>query len=232
MCDFLRDKMEIKKIQSLFEQLNGIREQILSLSEDIFLGIDPRDNVSLQKGLAFILDFNVEADKFSEQVSKIEELLLGYFDKTSQEMQPAVEQGNGKVMNERLIRELDRNKAYSLYENFTYKRPFGFVLQGIAYKNLMTWKAVYLKVLSILYQNDPAKFDGITTAPSLFSKRGNPFFSMNPDDLRVAEKIANGVYAELNLSANNIKANLIEVLKYFDIDPSEMKVYLREDRDA
>jgi len=224
--------MELEKIRSIFEQLNAINEQILSFSEDVFLAIDPRDNESLARGSEFIQKFNIEADKFGQQVNRIEELLLSYFDKTAQDLRPAVEEGNDKQINERLIRELDKNKAYTLYESFTYKRPYGFILHGIAYRNLLTWKAIYLKVLSIVQEQNRDKFIEITTDPLFISKRGNPSFSTSPDALRVAEKISDEIYAEVNLSANSIRENLIDILSFFDINPDQMQVYLREDRDA
>lgn len=45
-------------------------------------------------------------------------------------------------------------------------------------------------------------------------------------------KITDSVFAEANLSANNIRDNIVKLLKTFSIPTKEMKIYLREDRDA
>ena len=44
--------------------------------------------------------------------------------------------------------------------------------------------------------------------------------------------MAPGLWAELNLSANNIRDRIAHLLEHFDYDPSTFVVYLREDRDA
>jgi hypothetical protein len=37
---------------------------------------------------------------------------------------------------------------------------------------------------------------------------------------------------EVNLSANDIRKNIKNLLEHFQHDPKTMKIYLREDRDA
>jgi len=54
------------------------------------------------------------------------------------------------------------------------------------------------------------------------SKRGNPLFAADLSRFQV----------EVNLSANNIRNNIKDLLQEFTIPPSELKIYLREDRDA
>jgi hypothetical protein len=44
--------------------------------------------------------------------------------------------------------------------------------------------------------------------------------------------IGSGIWAEAHMSANNISKSIRLVLQTFRVDPSEMVIYLRQDRDA
>lgn len=117
-------------------------------------------------------------------------------------------------------------------ENFTYKQPFGFILEDAAYKGIKTWKNLYLPVLKILKEKDPEKFNHLPDEERFISNRGNPLFSREKAKLRIEEKIGPGFYAEINLSANNIRDNIKVLLAYFQIELNSMQIFLREDRDA
>jgi len=57
-------------------------------------------------------------------------------------------------------------------------------------------------------------------------------FSKKEQDLRVAEKMEDIFFVEVNLSANHIRNNIKQLLEYFSLNPANMKIYLREDRDV
>ncbi len=223
--------MDIKKIQHILGQLAEVNEQLISLADDIWLGIDPLDNESIVAGAQFLQDYNQSTDQLSQAAAAIEQQLSQYFQQDSENLQPVIEHGSDDTQkNQRMIKELDRSKAYSLHDNFTFKRPYGFVLNGIAYTQITTWKAIYLKVLDILHSAEPDKFAGLVTEQRFVSSRGNPLFAHQKDKLRVAQSLPAGFYTEVNMSANTIKNTLLQVLDYFSIDESNIKIYLREDR--
>jgi len=225
--------MDIKKIQQTLGLLAEVNEQLVSLSDDIWLDIDPRDNESIAAGAQFIQDYNQSTEQLSQAAAQIEQQLSKYFHQDNESLQPVIEQGGEDIhKNQRMIKELDRSKAYSLRDNFTFKRPYGFVLNGIAYTKITTWKAIYLQVLDVLYTKEPNKFALLVNEKRFISNRGNPLFTYQKENLRVAHALPAGFYTEVNMSANTIKDTLLQVLDYFDIDESSMKVYLREDRDA
>lgn len=225
--------MDIKKIQHILGQLTEVNEQLISLADDIWLDIDPRDNESIAAGAQFLQDYNQSTEQLSQTAAAIEQQLSQYFQQDSASLQPAIEHGSDDAQkNQRMIKELDRSKAYSLRDNFTFKRPFGFVLNGIAYTQITTWKAIYLKVLDILHSTNPDKFAALATEQRFVSNRGNPLFTHQPEKLRVAQSLSAGFYAEVNMSANTIKDTLMQVLDYFSIEENTMKIYLREDRAA
>ncbi|MDA3799872.1 MAG: hypothetical protein PF692_12410 [Kiritimatiellae bacterium] len=131
----------------------------------------------------------------------------------------------------RIIAELNKEIAHSLEENFTYKRPYGFVLQNKAFKGLKTWKHLYMLVLEFLKEKDNSLFKKLPAAEEFISKRGSPLFSHDENALRVATPV-NDFYAEVNLSSNGLIKNIQMLLDFFNIPSSDIRIYLREDRDA
>lgn len=223
--------MPQNKIKEILDMLNTLNEYFLSLPDDMLLNIDPRDNKSLEDGLNFIRNFNDELSQFSTSSSRIESQIKEYFSINPEEDDLENENAKDKS-NARIIKELDSSVTHKIDENFTYKRPYGFVLKGSAYKGLKTWKSLYINVLRELKELNPDLFKNLPGESKFISKRGNPIFSKNESSLRVGERIEKDFYIEVNLSANHIRNVIIELLDYFGINANEIKIYLREDRGA
>ena len=219
------------KIKEILDDLNNLQENLLSLPDDMLLSLDPRDNESLEKGTRFIMAFNENLDRFTEVSSKIATQIKSHFNINPEEDEIEQESDNLQKR-DRIVKELDRTAPHTLEENFTYKRPYGFVLEDAAYKGLKTWKNLYLNVLNILREKDPEKFDQLPEEERFISKRGKPLFSKNDKDLRIGERLESGIFVEVNFSANTIRNNIKELLEHFQINMKSMKIYLREDRDA
>lgn len=223
--------MNQHKIRELLDTLNSLQENLLGLPDDMLLNIDARDNDSLEQGTRFIIDYNNSLRLFVESSSKIATLIKAHFS-IDPEKDEVVEESANRQQRERLIAELDQTVPHTLGENFTYKRPYGFILGDAAVKGLKTWKSLYLYVLDILQAADSEKFSALPQTERFISNRGNPLFSTDQSILRVGDKLPSGLYAEVNLSANMIRDNLYNLLEHFGLDPQTMKIYLREDRDA
>jgi len=223
--------MNKEKIKIIYDSLVDVQEKLLSLPDDIHLDIDPRDNKSLENGMKFLRNYNNNLADFTKAANKISVNLRNYF-----KINPEDENVEGESFNndrrERIIQELDKTKPYTLDENFTYKRPYGFILESSAFKGIKTWKSLYLKVLEVLKKSNFEKFKRLPEIETFISKRGNPLFSKKEQDLRVAEKIENYFFVEVNLSANHIRNNIKQLLEYFSLNPANMKIYLHEDRDV
>ena len=218
-------------IKEMLDSLNDIQEQLLAVPDDMLLSIDPRDNDSLEEGTAFIKTYNNRLSEFTGCVSGIAEHLKTFFGVDPEKEDVETDAGE-RIMRDRIVQELDRTEAHTLDENYTYKRPYGFVLNDRAFKGLKTWKNLYLHVLDCLYEVDAVKFAALPQEARFISSRGNPQFSMNAADVRVAQQVPGGLLAEINLSANSLIKNIRELLAHFGIESSAMKIYLREDRDA
>jgi len=219
------------KINEILDRLNTLQEDLLSLPDDILLSIDPRDNESLENGTQFLKSFNESLSQFANSASGVEAQIKEHFGINPEE-EDVERETIGRQKRERIVQELDKTARHSLDENFTYKRPFGFILENAAYKGIKTWKNLYLHVLKILKEKDPEKFNHLPNEERFISNRGNPLFARGKSKLRIEEKVGPEFYAEINLSANNIRDNIKALLAYFQIGPDNMQIFLREDRDA
>lgn len=201
------------------------------MPDDMLLSIDPRDNESLAQGTQFIMAYNDSLSQFTGSSAKIAQMVKAHFGINPEE-DDVVKESSNRQQRERLIAELDQTAPHTLNENFTYKRPYGFILGETAYKGLKTWKTLYLLVLNMLQTADLEKFAALPETERFISNRGNQLFSANQVILCVGEKLPSCLYAEVNLSANMIRDNLHDLLEHFGLDLRTMKIYLREDRDA
>jgi hypothetical protein len=222
---------EEKKINVLLDMFDTVQEGLLSLPDDMLLSIDPRDNESLQQGTDFIKGYNDLLSDFGRNASQITEMIKQHFGINPEEEEVEKESADRRKR-DRIIRELDRTQPHYLGENFTYKRPYGFVLGEAAFKGLKTWKNLYMHVLGLLRDQDPGKFSALPDESRFFSRRGNPLFSRTGKELRGAHEYSPGFFVEVNLSANYILKGVEALLDHFGIPAGELKLYLREDRDA
>ena len=223
--------MTQNQIKEIMDMLNTLQEHLLSLPDDMLLNIDPRDNESIENGMQFIIAFNESLNQFVDSTSKIEKQIKSHFRINPEEDDIEKETAN-RSKRERIVQELDTTTRYSLDENFTYKRPYGFILGETAYKGIKTWKNLYLNVLQVLNEKDSGRFSQLPDNENFVSTRGNNLFSRNKELLRAPAKLEAGFYAEINLSANQITKNIKILLEHFGFDYRNMKIYLREYRDA
>lgn len=218
-------------IKHILDSLNTLQEQLMSLQDDMLLSIDPRDNDSIDKGAALMKAFNNNMHQFAVSANSIAEQIKTQFGINPEDDDLEQESAN-RSKRERIIKELDKSQAFSLKDDFTYKRPYGFVLDDVAIKGIKTWKSMYIQILNFVYEKDPVRFQLITMEQDFISKRGLKLYDHTGENFRVAVKIPGGLFAEMNMSANTIRNVMFDLLKFFSIDPLTMKVYLREDRDA
>jgi hypothetical protein len=227
------ESKEIKnRVRQILTDLERVREALLALSDDIWLNINHNDPEALDDGVAFKRSYNEKMGAFNQQASELSSLIQ-QFTRVPVETPVSAQGGrNGAAENERIIRELDRDTPHYLGEHFSYKRPYGFVLRGQAYKDIVTWQRVYTLVCTVLSRLDPMRFAALPDNDAFITRRGNKDFARHPNELRIPLEIIDGVYAETNLSANDIAKRISRLLDTFGIDQRDFVIYLRQDRDA
>jgi len=71
----------------------------------------------------------------------------------------------------------------------------------------------------------------VTQADAFKSRRDRRYLSDDPSELRKAEEVAPGVYAEMNLSANDICSRITKLLDYFEVGDPPVKVMVKTRRE-
>jgi hypothetical protein len=214
----------------ILEDLEAVRENLLELSDDIWSSIDHNDADALEAGVEFKRAYNAKVAAFDVVASELSQLIQQY---TSVRLEATEQSGTlDDSSNERIIAELDREIPHTLDEDFTFKRPFGFVLDGQATTGLTTWQRLYELVCANLIARDEQRMRSLYDHPDFVSNRGNRTVEHDPAKLRKALRIADGLYIESNLSANSIRDVIRRLLQHYEIRLDQVRVYLRQDRDA
>jgi hypothetical protein len=218
------------RTRQILEDLEAVRENLLALSDDIWLSIDHNDPQALDAGVEFKRAYNAKAAAFDVVASELSALVQQY---TSVSLEEAEQSGGtDRAINERIIAELNREESHRLDEDFTYKRPHGFIIDGQGTTGITTWQRLYELVLKRLWDRDSARFRGLCGHPDFTTSRGNHSFTNDPARLRKALQVSDGVFAVSNLSANGIRDMLRRVLTAFEMPTDQFLIFLRQDRDA
>lgn len=219
-----------ERTRRILEDLEAIRENLLALSDDIWLSINHNDPESLDAGVEFKREFNAKAAEFDRMASELSSIVQQY---TSIRLEEAEQSGGADlVRNERIIAELNREVPHRLDEDFTYKRPHGFILLNQGTTGITTWQRLFELVLQRLHDRDAGRIRGLCGNPDFITNRGNPTFTTDPGRLRKALEFQPGLFVESNLSANGICGIIGRVLTTFAIPNDQLVIFLRQDRDA
>lgn len=215
-------------IRDILRDLERVRENMLALSDDIWLSIDHNDPEALQEGVEFKKEYNDKMSAFDRLATDISELVQQFTNvQVEEETAPVTDSEN-----ERIVRDLNKEEPHQLAENFTFKRPYGFILCGRAFKNVNTWRRMFELVCRELQKHDAKKFASLPENKAFQNSRGKSTFASSPDKLRAAVKLTEDVYAEVNLSANALRDVMQKLLEVYEIPAEDMTVFLRQDRDA
>lgn len=218
------------RTRAILEDLEAVRENLLGLSDDIWDSIDRQDLVAFDEGVQFMRSYVEKMTAFDQVASDLSSLIQQY---TSVRLEESEQTGGTDGdQNDRIIAELDREEPHLMNEDFTYKRPFGFILDGYAASGITTWQRLYELVCRHLVSRDESRFRSLHDHPEFISNRRHHTVTSDPNSLRKAMELANGLFVESNLSANSIRDVISRLLDAYEIPNENMKVFLREDRDA
>ena len=207
-----------KPITQALRQLAEAREGLLAVGDDIWAGISPRDATARREGFAFHDAYSDKVAKLDALAAEITEMLHAYVASHTIEPRPDT--------------PTDPISAFHLDTDFTFKRPRGFALRDGAFRPAVTWRQMYRLVCQELRTTDPKRFAALPEQPVFISKQGRKMFSRDPNDLRWAIDMGQGVFAEGNYSANTLCDNMRRLLIHFGRDPQEMKIYLQPEVEA
>ena len=214
----------------ILQDLETVRENLLALSDDIWLSIDHNDAEALEEGVEFKRTYNAKLAAFDTLSSDLSQLVQRF---TRVDLAEDEESGGEDSQNnERIIQQLNREQPHSIDEDFTFKRPFGFILDGTATTGITTWRRLFELLCTTLLQRNRELFESLVDHEKFVSNRGHRQFTTNATDLRSPSKIDTNLFTEINLSANGLRDVIRNLLDVFDIRRESLQIFLREDRDA
>lgn len=218
-----------KVTRSILEDLETVRESLLALSDDIWLSIDHNDTDEMKRGCEFKGNYNEKMVAFDSLATDISGLVQQF---TNVNLESNEVDGNiGESENERLIRELKLDQPHKITEDFTFKRPHGFILKGKAITGVITWKRLYTRFVETLHRIDPERFKALPENDAFVSSHGNHAFSHNKEDFRDPIRVS-GIFTEAHMSANSFRDSMRKLIDDFQIGIDEFDIFLRQDRDA
>ena len=212
------------RVSKILNALAHSEEDLLALSDDIWINIDHNDSDALDAGIAFKKKYNHAMLAFTQAADQLRELIR-QSEPESLVSVPIFED------TDRVVRSLDTAVQHRLDEDFRYKRPIAFVFENKTYEGLATWKDIYITFLQLMESLQP-DFHQIVDSEDVISARNNSYITEDETLLRSAAQITPTIFAEVNLSANGIRDMIIRVLVYFGYRLDTMGIFLREDRDA
>lgn len=218
------------RTREILEDLEAVRENLLALSDEIWISIDHNDPDALEEGVQFKRSYNEKMAAFDVLASELSAMIQQY---TSVRLEEGEESGElDEGQNERIIQELDREIGHPIDEDLTFKRPHGFILEGRGTVGVATWSRVFLLICQELHRRDPARFFQLPENPDYIGNRGNPLFTRDRGRHRKPQEVTRGLYVETNFSANGLRDLVGKLLATFGIPRERVQFYLREDRNA
>lgn len=214
----------------ILRDLEAVRENLLALSDEIWLSIDHNDANALEEGVKFKRAYNSKLSAFDALSSELSQLVQRFT-----RVDLAVEEESGdddSQSNQRIIEQLNREQPHSIDVDFTFKRPHGFILDGAATTGITTWRRLYEIVCVALIRRDGKLFRSLFDHDKFVSSRGHRQFTDDPSELRSPSRLEEGIYTEITLSANGLRDVIRILLDVYEIPRDRLQFFLSEDRDA
>lgn len=129
---------------------------------------------------------------------------------------------------------VDNTLAHSLLENFTHIRPYGYRFsygQASLDEEIIesrTWKDMYISICKTFLKLDENKFISFQKK-TFMNGESRDYFSDNEGDLDHPYKLKDKVYICTKFDANGFRDMLIKIIKEYNFDVGEFKVYFKAD---
>lgn len=234
--------MDIKKIEFLAKEVpasvSEIREALDLLSSSIDSSIDQvaeKVNVSFKnRDFKKASELSLNSEELDGVNKKIQDLILSIdkiiddFEGEEVSSQSEVETDEIDIPNymEYLV---DTEVEYTLYEDFTHKRPCAFKIEGEKIE-AKDWKDTLVKTMDYLAKKDAEILKSFVDSPKMNGKKVIYFSRVKLPTMRAPRKMDSlELYIETNQSANSIRNIIIKALNRYNIKLNNYKIYLRAD---
>lgn len=222
--------MVADRVEMILRQLEEAREGLFSYADDVWQGIDHRDAAKRNAGVAFIDALNEHITDLGNLTDQLEQLIEQYTAVTPRPRPRVVtspQEGTAPH-----TQELAGATAHTLDESFTWKRPYGFTLRSLEVTDVATWRELYGALCGALAELDAETFRALPENNQFLSQHGHRDFARTRKGLREALVVGDGIFAEVHYSANSIRDKIKELLILFGVQPADMRIYLRQERNT
>ena len=124
--------------------------------------------------------------------------------------------------------KVDNTIPHTLLENFTYIKPCGFKFLGEEIVEARNWNELYIKACEVFLELDEKLFRSFENKTNMNGQIVN-YFSKKKEDIEDSIKLAENLYINVDFNANQFRDLLIKILKEYDFDAIEFKVFFRAD---
>jgi len=126
---------------------------------------------------------------------------------------------------------VDDSVAYDLFIQVTFKRPAAFSFKGIKYKS-PTWSSMLKKLCELLYEENNELFKSFCSDISMNGKKRKKF-TTDKKELRSPLHVSGtDIYIETNLSANDIRKEILLMLSKYKLSSDAVQIYICRDYSA
>lgn len=246
MSELMKEK-EYNNAREHINKSEEIMEYIEKLDNIIGLITTPdNENIKKEKTLKSIKDLNIR----QEEVNEIRSIEKEVEEKKSDKGETNnIEKGKKEeVRKKEMVKEkgpqkdnnniinydeysLNKKKAHYLDENLKYTQPCVFILGNKEVK-VNSWKEMLVETCRILKDRDSNKFIRFMNDEDFKGAR-RPYFSFerkNMSEPKIININCKKVFIETNLSINVINKLLHKLVREYDMDLKQCKIYLKEEQ--
>ena len=124
--------------------------------------------------------------------------------------------------------KVDNTIEHTLLENFTHIKPYGFKFLNNELVEAKSWKSLYTKACEMFFNLDKDIFMSFENKTNM-NGQTRSYFSEEKHEIDFPVKIMDKTYVNTGFSANEYRDILIKILKEYNYDAKEFKIYFRVD---
>jgi len=220
--EFPKDALDIQECIDLLNQcIEGCVKNIKDALNDAF---DKRDNQRSTN----LLEMRELIGKVQDKLGEYSNLLQIDNDIEEEIIQKENLENEPEELTDHDSFRVDKNIPYTLYYDYTYKRPAGFEVFGMRH-DAKDWKEMFVKICEILAEKDPMTFKTFVNDKSMQGRKVS-YFCKDQKDIRSPKYVkGTDIYIMTNMSANQIRNVIERMLRRYDIKINDFKIYLKAD---
>lgn len=223
--EFPKDALDIQECIELLNQ--SIGGNVESIKSAFNAAIDKRDYERLNKLQEVLKSVDSIQSKLEEYID-----LLQLDDEIEEKIisKENLEDESKELPDYESLR-VDQNIPYTLYDDYTHKRPAGFEIFGIR-QDVKDWKEMFVKTCEVLAEKDITKFNTFVNDKSMQGRKV-PYFCKDQKLIRAPRSVkGTDIYLMTNMSANQVRNVIERMLRRYDIKINDFKIYLKADYTA